>query len=121
MKSILIILLFSVNAFAGTALLTLVESGGKADVNEFRMTWSLDNNVTYTTINLGFPDPVSTGNDGLRTWKITLTNSLWLPSAKVCFMAKALKDGAKVGQSNLACKVMPAAPNEPVIIGVDIK
>ncbi len=120
MKALLFVLLCGSYAQAGTAWLTLKEQGGHSDVNEFRMTWSLDGNVTYQTVFLGNPIPVETDVNGLRTWKMDISNSLWVPKQQVCFMAKALKDGAKIGQSNLACKIMPEAPNQPVIIGVTV-
>lgn len=115
----LLIFIWCLNTFAGKAILTWKQDGGiPATVNEFRLTWSLDHNVTWQTIVLGYPDPISVTNN-LPTWRQTLERPEWTPLSEVCFMIKALNNGVKIAQSNLACKNMPSNINAPLILNIE--
>jgi hypothetical protein len=125
MKAIILVLLFSLNANAGTAKLSWThdnkaEDGSIVVLTAFKVYWGVNGAPNNAVIPLGPP--------ALLPWKVvagmyhyakTLNDASWVPGATVCFQMTALAGALESDRSGQVCKLMPSDPNAPVIVDVD--
>ena len=125
MKALILALLFSANAHAGTIKVHWTHDNKATDgstvvLTGFKIYWGLNDAGNTNVIPLGPPAPLAWKVvSGMYYFAKTLSNPLWVPGSQICLQMTAVADDLESNRSGQVCKVMPLDPSAPTVIDID--